>query len=143
VTNSLRMFCTAILLLSCLLAYGCINRVQIKADKSQFVGRAVYVYGIDDTIGIKTIVKNRLSKLGFTVKENRADADIVVDYKIAGGWDAIHYTLTRFNLFMTDKNSGEILLKSHFAGNTPLSVEGILDRVFDKIEKELSNPRGT
>jgi hypothetical protein len=140
-TNSVKILFAAVLGLSVLLASGCVNRVQIKANKSQLVGRAVYVYGIDDSVGIKSSVKNRLAKLGFIVKENRSEADIIIDYKIAGGWDLIHYTITRFNLFMTDANSGIVLLQSQFYGDTLLSAEGVLDMVFDKIESELSNPK--
>lgn len=116
---------------------GCVSKVEILDNKQNIINRPIYVYGLDDHIGTRETVKTKLSSLKFDVVENKSEAEIIADYNCSYYYDVIHYTITKFEFFITDKKNGKILLKYEFYGNTPYSAGGILNKAFKEIEQKL------
>lgn len=117
---------------------GCaINKVQIHHADLIDKNKKMFVYGLEDEADINSTVKNNLIELGFDIVENKDEARLIVDYNFECGWDLIHYTCEKFNLFVTDKMSNKIVFQSKFWGSTPLSAETLINMMFDKLENEL------
>jgi hypothetical protein len=97
----------------------------------------MFIYGHADVANINSTITKNFIRLGFDVIENRKEAELVVDYNGECGWDVFHYTCGMFNMFVTDTKSDEIVFKSEFWGDTPFSASTLINKMFDKLEKEL------
>ncbi len=97
----------------------------------------MYIYGYNDEANIKSTVKKNLLKLGFDVVDDKGIAALIVDYNYNCRWDVIHYTCRRFNMFVTDAMSNEIVLQSKFWAETLFSANHLIDNMFNELEKEL------
>ncbi len=124
-------------ILVAILISGCVSKVELVEDRDLLIGKSIYIYGTDDNIGIKNTVRNKLTKLGFIVKNNKKEAVLIADYNCSYYHDIIHYTITNFEFFISEKTTNNILLKYKFVGDTPLSANGVLDKAFKKIEENL------
>jgi hypothetical protein len=117
---------------------GCaINKVQINRPDLIDKNKKVFIYGHADVAEINSTVKKNFIRLGFDVIENKNDAKLVVDYNSECGWDLFHYTCDKFNMFVTDTISNEIVFQSKFWGNTPFSASTLISDMFEKMEREL------
>ncbi len=119
------------------LATGCFKRAEIGDRKLLEGKKTVYIYAPDDPMTFKENVRKGLARLGFSVVDVKSEADLVVDYRGNCGWDLLHYTCKLINFFVTDRASGEIVIKASFQGSTPLSVEKILKDMFTEIETKI------
>ncbi|MCE5264473.1 MAG: hypothetical protein LLG97_13190 [Deltaproteobacteria bacterium] len=117
---------------------GCyFNKAEISNRNLLEGKRAVFIYAHDDPMAFKEGVKKGLIGLGFSITDVKSEADLAVDYSGVCGWDVFHYTCSSIRLFVTDRASGEVLVKARFGGGVPFSVETILDILFKEIEAEI------
>ena len=139
-TTIWRTFLCLLLLGASLSTSGCSTNVQLKADRRAVIGRSAYVYGTDDSSGVNAMIRDHMKKLGFGIAENKASADLIVDYHIImkrNYLDYPNYRLAYFTLFMTDRKSGEIILQSRFSSYLSPGAELAIGLSFAKIENEL------
>ena len=98
----------------------------------------MFIYGHADAANINSTVTKNFIRLGFDVIENKNEAKLVVDYNGQCCWDVFHYTCAKFNMFVTDIMSNEIVFQSEFWANTPFSASTLIDNMFDKLEKKMN-----
>jgi hypothetical protein len=117
---------------------GCaINKAQVNRPDLIDKNKKVFIYGHADVANINSTITKNFIRLGFDVIENKKEAELVVDYNGECGWDLFHYTCGKFNMFVTDTISNEIVFQSKFWGNTPFSASTLISNMFEKLEKEL------
>jgi len=127
-----------VIFIAFLFTSGCaINNVQVHRPDLLNKDKKMFIYGHADAADIYSTVKKNLLKLGFDVVEEKGEAELAADYNYECGWDVIHYTCRKFNLFVTDTSSKEIVFQSKFWGDTPFSARYLIDNMFDKLKKEL------
>lgn len=90
-----------------------------------------------DPLKLRDKVAQRLIKLGFDVVETRSSADLAVHYNYDYYFDFLHYTFNLFNMRFTEVKTGEVILTTSFSGDTPLGVDGLLDRIFADVEGKI------
>ncbi len=146
-SNQTYMLFSSLIFCALLSITGCaINSAQV--NRPDLLNRnKMFIYGYADAADIYSTLKKNLLRIGFDVTENKDESELVVDYNYDCGWDVIHYTCLKFNMFITDTKSKEIVLKSKFWGSTPFSAGHLISNMFDKLEKELDKatvqPSGT
>lgn len=121
-----------------LLNSGCaINKAQLNRPDLIDKNKKVFIYGHTDAADINSTVKKNFIRLGFDVIENKNEAKLIVDYNYQCYWDVFHYTCTKFNMFVTDVMSNEIVFKTKFWADSPFSASTLINNMFDKLEKEI------
>ena len=116
---------------------GCMHRTEINNRELLHSHKNIFVYGHDDNLKINESIKKELTKIGYVVTENKSKAELIADFNYSCYYDVIHYTCTQINLFISDKESGEVLLHSKFIGDTPWSAETLVQHMFKRISKKL------
>ena len=99
--------------------------------------KKVTIEGSYDPLKIRDKVAQRLIKLGFDVVETRSSADLAVNYNYDYYFDVFHYTFNLFNMRFMEVKTGEVILTTSFSGDTPLGVDGLLDRIFADVEGKI------
>ncbi len=110
---------------------------DMKEGLTDFYKASVFVYGKEDEYGVRSRIEGGLKDLGFLPTSDRAKAQLTADYHYKGFYDVVHYTLLDFSLFISDAKSGKVFVSSRFRGETPLSAESIVKKVFRDIDDEL------
>ena len=107
--------------------------VNVRPDFTFGGHRIVYLEG-DDPINIKSSLRNHLGELGFVVRDDKELADLVVTYSYRHYRDVFHDTFSKFDMTCTDVHSNQIVLRAGFIGESPLSFERIISKIFKKIK---------
>jgi|GEM_PF-4562861 len=117
---------------------GCaFHRAEVLDQKILANKKIVFIYGLEDPLEIKESVSDGLINLGFKVTENKAEAELIADYKHRCYWDVIHYTCSEINFFLTDPKTKKLVLKSRFLGDTLYTPKTLVADMFKKVGKEL------
>ncbi len=112
------------------------RETDIKEGLADFYQGSVFVYGAEDEYGVRGSIESGLKDLGFLPIAERAEAQLTADYHYKGFYDIVHYTLLDFRLFIAEAKSGKVFVSSRFRGETPLSAERIVEKVFRDIAAE-------
>ncbi len=117
---------------------GCaFHKTDIKNSELLHKKTTIFIYGYEDNLKIKEIVKTELTKRGYIVTDKKSDAQLIADYNYRCYYDVFHYTCLQFYFFISDKETGEIILGSKFGGDTPWSAETLLHDMFKRIDDKL------
>ena len=127
-----------ILFLFLLLFSGCaFHRAEVIDPAALATKKVVFIYGIEDPLNLKKSVRSGLGNLGFSITEKKEEADLAADFNYECYWDVIHYTCRKFNFFITDLATKEIILQSKFWADTPFGPEKLVADLFEKVGEEL------
>ncbi len=121
---------------------GCaIHTVEIKRPDLIEPHKTMFVFGHEDVADINKTVKKNLTGMGFSLVQEKSDAELLVDYNFNCRFDVFHYTCKTFNLFVTDSKSRETAIQAKFWADTPFSAETLVNDLFKKLEGELENKK--
>ena len=117
---------------------GCaVHRAEVIDKNILTHKKVVFIYGLEDPLEIKESISSGLNDVGFTVTENKEEAELIADFKYKCYWDVIHYTCREINFFLTDLKTKKIVLKSSFWGDTPFTPKTLVADMFKEVAKEL------
>ena len=117
---------------------GCaVNRAEVLDQNILANKKVVFVYGLEDPLKIKGSVDEGLTKLGYTVTEQKEKSELIADFKYKCYWDVIHYTCSEINFYLSDPKTKKIVLQSRYWGDNPFGPETLVKDLFKKIESEL------
>lgn len=125
---------TAVTLASCG-TYSTSTAVQLGVPLASI--KKVTIESSYDPLKIRDKVAQRLIKLGFCIVEMRSSGDLAVHYNYDYHFAVFHYTFNLFNMRFVKAETGEVILTSSFSGDTPLGVDGLLDRIFADVERNI------
>lgn len=141
-SNKTRLLHVVALFFCISLFTGCaFHRAEVIDPEALETKKLVFIYGIEDPLNLKESVRGGLKDLGFSVTEDKEEAELVADFNYKCYWDVIHYTCRKLNFYISDRGTKVIILQSRFWADTPFGPEKLVADLFEKVGEELKKKR--
>lgn len=143
-TNNMKKY---LVIFICLFLYGCASvSAHISINRNFDKDTTFLIPKSNDPIGVAKVISKEISRRGYSVqvleesmleiKNTTQSKDILIDYSYTSTYDAFHYTLTKFDMKLLDRNNYEVIAAVNFSGASPKSyagiVQGALKQLFNK-----------